>query len=252
VVLPCQAFCLSHRRSFIEWPLRGVLPRSRTLPAFSALTYPTSSSSHLQPSSKQRPSQQMPFQRGVGRSRPCRDPETGQHANLTSHVMVNVQSRPEVTHSRLLRGRDRARCRRRGSARTASPEYPEERGFLYALASALYHPPCFVSLAHCHTELIPASQHADQLAPVSQGDHKLLFRAPMSAHPVQHTCLHVTNSLSVRSSSCAAVVNICGGSCGTGGGMPSVCCCWPICCGPGWPCGPASWRLRCSMCASML
>lgn len=60
--------------------------------------------------------------------------------------------------------------------------------------------------------------------------------------------------LSVRSSSCAAVVNICGGSCGVGGGMdalpkpmgmgiggippPPGCCCW---------CGGASDMLRFSM-----
>jgi hypothetical protein len=32
------------------------------------------------------------------------------------------------------------------------------------------------------------------------------------------------NPLSVRSRSCAAVVNICGGSCGTGGGPVGICC----------------------------
>lgn len=45
--------------------------------------------------------------------------------------------------------------------------------------------------------------------------------------------------LSVKSSSCAAVVNICGGSCGTGDGP---------CCMPGGCCGGASWRERFSMC----
>jgi hypothetical protein len=253
VFLPCQAGRLSHRRSLIDWSLHP--RRSRTLPASSALTYPSSSSSHPRPSSKQRPSRQMPVQRGVVRNRPCRDPETSQHGSLSvcmGCAGLDVQSLPEVTRSRLLRGIDRVRCRRRGSGRTAFPKYPGERGFLYALASVFGHPLLCVSLAHCHTELIPASQHADQLAPISQGDHKLLFRSPMSAPLVQSSRRHFTNSLSVRSSSCAAVVNICGGSCGTGGGMPSVCCCWPICCGPGWPCGPASWRLRFSMCASML
>jgi hypothetical protein len=68
------------------------------------LTCPSSSSSRPQPSSKQRPSRQMPAQRGVVRSRPCRDPETGQHDSLSLCVRcarLNVQSLPEVTRSRL-------------------------------------------------------------------------------------------------------------------------------------------------------
>jgi hypothetical protein len=160
VFLPCRTIRLSHRRSFIEWPLHGVHPQSRTLPASSALTCPSSSSSRPRPSSEQRPSRQMPAQRGVVRSRPCRDPETGQHESLSlcaSCAGLNVQSLPEVTRSRLLRGRDRARCRRRGSGRTAFPEYPEERDFLYALVSVFNHPLLCVFHAHCHTKLIPAS-----------------------------------------------------------------------------------------------
>lgn len=61
--------------------------------------------------------------------------------------------------------------------------------------------------------------------------------------PVGHRCplstlaLRGAHSLSVRSSSCAAVVNIWGGSCGTGGGPD------------GMPGGPASWIFRFSMCS---
>ena len=99
-------------------------------------------------------------------------------------------------------------------------------------------------LQHEVAELVPGAEGPDDFAAVAQGDEEFLCGPRrVSSRAVRGIeSAGVENVLSVRSSRLAAVVNICGGSCGiAGGGTEEKV---PRCGGP----GPAlSWMERFSM-----
>ena len=126
----------------------------------------------------------------------------------------NVPPRPTEGHSRRAQGRFRAGHRRKGFQRRFAQSYLAKQGSLQGCASSYGRmvSQCF-SVRPCdiHTELIPASQHANQFSPVTKDQYELFYSirmAPGQQNVLSELPIPSSNVLSVRSNSCAAVVNI--------------------------------------------